>query len=322
MRPFQTKAPAQAIVEFALASTLIFMLLAAAIDLGLLFFTYQGITNAAQEGATYGSRWLIDKDGAPGVRQLDIVEIQNRARLESGTNGGNGISRLTDLNSDGIDDIGQPDILDRSGTSGYIQVKAVADTNRDGNPSNDNTPCVNPATTVESCFAVVTVRKVYDVFFPLAPDFGNEYTISTTYYLLLRDSYKVAGGEDPRTIPAPPTPSPGQIKAVFVVPTGTTFTSTGATKFEVKAWDEAVSPTGTNGAGIKVVTMKLFAPDGTAFAAQLGDSAPKYCLFGGGCNAMTSTQWNNMKKGLYVLQATATAPDGRSVSIQTTIEKK
>ena len=41
----------QALVEFALAATLIFFLLAAAVDLGLIFFTIQGLHNAAQDGA-------------------------------------------------------------------------------------------------------------------------------------------------------------------------------------------------------------------------------------------------------------------------------
>jgi hypothetical protein len=70
---------AQALVEFALASTLILLLLAAAVDLGLVFINLQGITNAAQEGAQYGSRFL--KVEGNQVAQLDYDEIRPGTRL-------------------------------------------------------------------------------------------------------------------------------------------------------------------------------------------------------------------------------------------------
>ena len=68
----------QALVEFALAATLIFFLLAAAVDLGLIFFSLQGIHNAAQEGAAYGSRWLIGSS----PRALDLNSIRDRVRQD------------------------------------------------------------------------------------------------------------------------------------------------------------------------------------------------------------------------------------------------
>lgn len=45
----------QALVELALAATLIFLLFSATVDLGMIFYTLQGLNNAAQEGAFYGS---------------------------------------------------------------------------------------------------------------------------------------------------------------------------------------------------------------------------------------------------------------------------
>src|SRR5919202_822364 len=91
---------AQAIVEFALAATLIFFLLTAAVDVGLIFFTVQGLHNAAQEGASYGSRWL-KTDPDTGVTSLDLDAIRDRARHESGTQGGIGFVNLLDLDNDG-----------------------------------------------------------------------------------------------------------------------------------------------------------------------------------------------------------------------------
>lgn len=186
-----THTEAQALVEFALASTVIFLLLAAAVDLGLLFFTKQGITNAAQEGATYGSRWLIDGPG--GVRQLDVATIQDRVRKESGDNGGNGVLRLIDLNSDGIIDTSQgTTVIDPIGKTGYIQASIVEDTNLDGNPTNDGGKlCANPASNTRVCYALVSVSKVYNFFFPFAAAvMPTKITLKSSYYLLIRDSYR------------------------------------------------------------------------------------------------------------------------------------
>ena len=97
----------QALVEFALASTLIFFMLAAAVDLGLIFFTLQGLHNAAQEGATYGSRWLVNQNPSDptSVEVLDFNGIRDRARHEAGTQGGIGFVNLLDLNSNGTPDV-------------------------------------------------------------------------------------------------------------------------------------------------------------------------------------------------------------------------
>src|SRR5215212_11190571 len=94
----------QALVEFALAATLIFFLLAAAVDVGLIFFSLQGMHNAAQEGAAYGSRWGVDIDTNSGAVILNTAAIIARVRGESGAKGGNGFINLYDLNANAIDD--------------------------------------------------------------------------------------------------------------------------------------------------------------------------------------------------------------------------
>src|SRR5262245_6109203 len=100
----KNKSRGQALVEFALAATLIFFLLAAAVDLGFMFFAVQGLHNAAQEGGTYGSRWLMS-DTTSGARLLNANVIRDNVRHESGGRGGNGFVNLLDLNNDGTPDV-------------------------------------------------------------------------------------------------------------------------------------------------------------------------------------------------------------------------
>src|SRR5262245_57540666 len=170
----------QAIVEFALAATLIFFLLAATVDLGLIFFTLQGLHNAAQEGGTYGSRWLTT------TRQIDVDSIRDRVRHEAGTSG-IGFANLLDLNGDGIADVspdrpnGTKQINPATGNpviEDYIQIRPIFDTNADGNPLNDGTapgytPCPSLTDVTIHCHLLVTVSAEYHFLFPLAPAFDN-----------------------------------------------------------------------------------------------------------------------------------------------------
>lgn len=318
MRRF-ARTQAQAIVEFALAATLIFLLLSAAIDVGLLFFTKQALTNAAQEGATYGSRWLI---GDSTNRTLDIKAIQDRVRFESGSNGGNGVIKLTDLNNDGIDDASQSGVVDPTGATGYIQVRAIADQNMDGNPMNDGpVACANPATSTVSCYAMVTVRKAHKMFMGLAPVFGNPVMVSSTYYLLIRDSFRGGSSTPPTFVVPTATPDPNSIVVQVVVPSGTTFPSAqNGTRFQVTAYDKNLGT--TNGAGIDHVVLQLYGPNGSLLASN-DDYAGSYCLFGGtgSCSQMDTTIWNNLQSGSYVFRATAYTSDGRTGSVTVNLTK-
>jgi Flp pilus assembly protein TadG len=121
MEPIRQRTRAQAIVEFALAAILIFFLLSAAVDLGLIFFRHQGLYNASLEGAQYGSRFtknytgaelaamsLIDRQRLGCLVQnpvstqtyicLDEDEIRSRLINESGDGGGINSVNLKDLN--------------------------------------------------------------------------------------------------------------------------------------------------------------------------------------------------------------------------------
>jgi hypothetical protein len=88
------RAVGQALVEFALAATLIFLLLAATIDLGMILFILQGLHSAAQEGALYGSLMKYededdkDDDGfeKPDIyysKITDTIELEPVARVAS-----------------------------------------------------------------------------------------------------------------------------------------------------------------------------------------------------------------------------------------------
>lgn len=263
----------QALVEFALAATVIFLLLAAAVDLGLIFFTVQSIHNAAQEGATYGSRFLSTRNG---VWQINIPEIQNRVRTESGVNGGGSIN-LLDLDSNGVNDTSQgTSVVNQDGTTGYIVVVPLEDTNRDGNPNNDNNVrCDEPAKSVYPCYVQVTVRKVYDVFFPI-PLIGKRVTLASSYYVLIRNSFAEAG-TGTQIFPTPqPTRSASNIVVNIINNAAGGLTTREQTNFEVTAWDTAYGT--ANGNGIASVTITIRGPAG--FVRSSGPyTQPRFCSY-------------------------------------------
>jgi Flp pilus assembly protein TadG len=217
----------QAIVEFALAATLIFFLLAAAVDLGLMFFAVQGLHNAAQEGGTYGSRWLMSS-GTAGTRVLDVSTIRDRVRQESGSRGGIGVVNLLDLNNNGTPDVNAGVLIkncsastcERNPATGayivneYIQVAMIDDANLNGDPLDDGaapnyTACTNANS--PTCFVRVRVSFDYRLFFPLSPTFGRERKISSQFVMRLRDDMAREGapqGTPPVFRPATPTPQP------------------------------------------------------------------------------------------------------------------
>jgi hypothetical protein len=266
MRKILSFKTGQAIVEFALAATLIFFLLAAAVDLGLIFFTVQGLHNAAQEGAAFGSRWLqvgTDTNGDQ-IRVLDFNGIRERVRKESGSKGGIGFVNLLDLNNDGTRDVGPNDnaVVGAAGTTyqkmpnnsnvidNFIQIQLLADTDTDGDPMNDlvggqPTPCADPSSSRVPCFIRVTVSYNYKTVFPLTPGFARTTTLRSSYILRIRDTFS-EGGEAPTPpvfVPATATPSPTPCPSVNApslsrTKSGTSVTLTwtavtGANQYEV-----------------------------------------------------------------------------------------
>jgi hypothetical protein len=195
-------------------ATLIFFLLAATVDLGLIFFTLQGLHNAAQEGASFGSRWLKTTNGVAG---LDYGEIRNRVRFEAG-NRGSGFANLIDLNSNGIDDMTEDgaNIGVATGTSlfpTYIQVRGLLDANLSGDPTDDGaapdyTPCPNVADRTIVCFLKVDVFADYKVLFPFASAVGATRRLKSSYIIPMRSGQSQNGAPAYTPVVSTITPSP------------------------------------------------------------------------------------------------------------------
>lgn len=202
-----TRTQGQALVEFALSATLIFFLLAAAVDVGLIFFSLQSLHNAAQEGATYGSRWGVVLDASNNVG-FNTNGIIDRVRGESGAKGGNGFINLYDLDGNGTDDRTQYGY-----TTPNILIDFLVDPTSDGDPTRDvatgvaenplpgaGSTCTDPTTTSKTCYIRVTVKSVHQMLFPFAPAFLKVVPLTSTFIMPLRSSLSRGIGAPP---PAP-----------------------------------------------------------------------------------------------------------------------
>jgi Flp pilus assembly protein TadG len=188
----------QALVEFALAATLIFFLLAAAVDVGLIFFALQGMHNAAQEGATYGSRWGVGLDTSNNV-VINTNQIITHVRDESGANGGNGFINLYDLDANGVDDRTQNGFNEPN-----ITIEVLLDPTSDGDPVRNVATgaaeyqlCTDPTTTTKTCYMRVTVRSVHKMLFAFAPAFARNVPLTSAFIMPLRSSLSRGSGSPP-----------------------------------------------------------------------------------------------------------------------------
>lgn len=168
MLTHKRKKAGQALVEFALSITLIFLLLSAIIDLGLAFFAYQGISGAAQEGAAYGA--LFPQVG----NTFNTAGIRDRARYEAGSDQTLAhrarFVNLLDLDNDKIE-------TDTADEQARIVVAVVQNT---ANPNNV-IPCAGDAATPKFCDVRVRVEYVYKPFFSAASLLGaSQITIHAT----------------------------------------------------------------------------------------------------------------------------------------------
>lgn len=188
----------QALVEFALAATLIFTLLSAAIDLGMIFFTLQGLRTAAQEGATFGSYPVMNMNGN-SIQSVDLnyTEIVNRVRFSGGdalSDDGNptGFANLLDLDNNGTDDSTEGLINPRNASS-YIYVENLKYFNDDLTAT--PTTCLTSTARRDMrnagkyCYVRVTVSYEYRFFFPLAPAFGDTVRLRASYMMQVRSSF-------------------------------------------------------------------------------------------------------------------------------------
>lgn len=184
----------QALVELALSVTFIFLLVAAAVDLGLMFFTLQGMRTAAQEGATFGSYpvQVMNNDGSLNRVDLNYTQIVDRVRNSSGANS-TGFANLQDLDSNGVRDINEgSNVLHANpqNPNAWIYIELVGG----ANPNNLTGTC---ATNVagsgmqlggRNCWIRVTVRYNYRLQFPLAPSFGRNFQLQVRQTMPIRSS--------------------------------------------------------------------------------------------------------------------------------------
>jgi hypothetical protein len=185
----------QALVEFTLASTLIFVLLSATVDIGLMFFSLQALRTAAQEGATFGSYPRVITQGGRVTRvDYNYQEIYNRVRDSAGTPVSRGVVNFFDLNNNDVPDTAEGGRIfsasNPANPSGYVIIE-----NLRGAPGNfngscaTNTPGSGLMAGAPNCYIRVTVRYDYDVFFPLMPAFGNRVPLRASFTMKARSAY-------------------------------------------------------------------------------------------------------------------------------------
>ncbi len=190
----RSRARGQALVELVLASTLLFFLLAAAVDLGLIFFTLQGLRAAAQEGASFGSYPVqVMQNGQLQRVDLNYAEIVRRVRGAGGPQS-TGFANLRDLDNNGVWDefeTGRAVHTDWTNPNAYIRIELL----RGPNPNNLTAACRTDMRGIDmqaggrNCWVRVTVRTDYQFIFPLAPAFGNSVRLQAVSVMPIRSSY-------------------------------------------------------------------------------------------------------------------------------------
>jgi hypothetical protein len=187
----------QALVEFALAATLIFFLVAAAVDLGLIFFTLQGMRTSAQEGAAFGSYpvAVMNADGSLNRVDLAYTQIAQRVRLANG-NAGGGFANMLDLDNNGVaDDAQGGTIISPQNSASYIFVELRGGTNANNLTGTCPTSIAGQGMqrggryAGGSCWIRVTVRYDYRFLFPLAPAFGDMVQLQVVQIMPIRSSF-------------------------------------------------------------------------------------------------------------------------------------
>lgn len=200
-RMIRHRAPAQALIEFALASTVIFFLLAATVDLGLIYFTMQALRVAAQEGATYGSypKAQMNDTNHDGIGDqlvrldFDYSGIVYRVYGAAGEQN-TGFANLRDLNANGKDDLNVDRLHDTMTTdpNAYIYVENL----QGFNPQNlssagcrGDIPGMGLQDGGQGCWIRVTVRYEYRFVFPLAPAFADTVRLQASHLTPVRSVF-------------------------------------------------------------------------------------------------------------------------------------
>jgi hypothetical protein len=162
------RAHGQSIVEFAISSIILFLLLTAVVDVGLIFYTYQTMITAVNEGLSYGAyRPVLPNTSNPSSPSPNDQNIRYRIRYAGGDpatrQASVSFANLLDLNTNSVDDNTEASSV----LNQYIAISAY----QDGNPS------ANCSDRKRNCWLRVDLRYDYRLIFPLAPTFGDTFEI-------------------------------------------------------------------------------------------------------------------------------------------------
>lgn len=195
MRRRHRRSTGQALVEFTLAASLIFFLVAAAVDLGLMFFSFQALRTAAQEGATFGSYPIaVTANKQVTEVRIDYARTIDRIRTAAG-NPSRGIVDLHDLNNNGLDDKDEG-IVPKTAPTGPVTTGPIQISNPYGSDPNDlsrecrtTTPLREMRNAGDNCWIRIRLTYDYQFFFPLAPAFLPKVPLTVTYTLPIRSQF-------------------------------------------------------------------------------------------------------------------------------------
>ncbi len=230
----------QAIIEFAFAALLLSLLLAAAVDLGLIFFTLQGLHNATTEGAQYGSLmdWEDNKeyhckynpDDCDGVKDEDSdgdgfvyqdifssspyvlspEKLTEDPEWDLYPSFVNAVRYRTVYEAGQSGGIMRSRLRDLDGdgvTDDFNTIKHYVDVKVTRDDDEDSYKC-DPNRTTEQCYIHVSIRARYKIFFPLAPAFKEWVNLRSHFSLALsKQGYSEGGAADNEPIRITNTPT-------------------------------------------------------------------------------------------------------------------
>ena len=209
-RRVQHSVPGQALVELALSLTLLALLLGAAIDLGLIYKTYQTLANATAEASSFLAEQPLITCATCTSTSSKITNANNQAinnfRFESGEDTRlRPVASMRDLNADNKDDLGTVANGGNGWDAAYLQAASwlqftmisdnqftsafnisTLDLGANTNP-NTNPPVgcgarpryelpIPSSGYPNRCYILVRAKAIYRPFL-LAPFFGKEFTV-------------------------------------------------------------------------------------------------------------------------------------------------
>lgn len=200
-RRIDWRARGQGLVEFALASAFLMILLGAAVDAGLAYKSYQSLINASASASSYLAQFPFDGTS------LNTIEGANNKALLAFRNeqGGTSMSiggSTRDLNANGIEDAAEfgatygttatsawkpwfrideaTSAEAAAGISGSFAGTSDANCKAATSPQGGRQQFDSSSTTDKKpCFIIVRAKLVYRPFF-LSPVFGKQITITAT----------------------------------------------------------------------------------------------------------------------------------------------